>query len=483
MNWLTIGSLGLFLTASPLQAQSDIPAPPNHHAEGIRLIFGEPDDATVHTLRIESEGVGLADTWQIAVMQLFRDLDQDGDQTLNPDEAARLPTGFELRQFLWGNFFPPSGLQHEWKSLDQDQDRLLSRNEVKEFYNQQGLGITIGLGLAPATRLNQALLRKLDRDQNRALTEPELDDLRNLHTQVDLNHDDLITADELVPGSTYPGTAGTTRLQIESPVTASRASARGVRVLPRESAATCDWHLQFSSAAGPSITITQPEPCCSSQSVKAPIQAAVRIDPGKLTEQIQKHAAGLRQKFREADVNNQHSLAADNPGLIKEPGLRQLLAIRDRNANQRLDTEELESWIAFLLEFSRSQILVTLIDHDHGLFEILDGDHDGRLALREVRTGSRRLREAAIVDDQGLHWNRLPRHWTVIVSQGHPQRLTASPVRDAPVWFQAMDRNRDGDISRSEFLGDETEFLALDLDQDGLIHFTEARTVSNKPAE
>lgn len=482
MNWLTIGSVGLFLSASPLRAENDIPALPNHRADGIRLIFGE-SDASVHTLRIESEGVGLADTWQTAVMRLFHDLDQDGNQSLNPDEAARLPTGFELRQFLWGNFFPPSGLQHEWESLDQDRDRLLSLKEVEQFYEHQGLGITIGLGLAPATRLNQALLRRLDRDQNQVLAEPEVDELKNLHPTVDLNHDDLITADELVPGSTYPGTAGTTRLQIESPVTASRVSARGVRVLPRESAATCDWHLQFSRAAGPSITMAQPDPCRRSQSVNAPIRAAVRIDPGKLAEQIQKHAAGLRQKFREADVNNEHSLAADNPGLIREPGLRQLLVIRDRNANQRLDTEELESWIAFLQEFSRSQILVTLIDHDCGLFEFLDADHDGRLSLREVRTGPRRLREAAIVDDQVLDWNRLPRYWTVIVSQGHPQRLTALPVRDAPDWFQAMDRNSDGDISRREFLGDEPEFLAFDADQDGLIHFTEARAASNKPAE
>jgi hypothetical protein len=32
-----------------------------------------------------------------------------------------------------------------------------------------------------------------------------------------------------------------------------------------------------------------------------------------------------------------------------------------------------------------------------------------------------------------------------------------------------MDRNRDGDLSRSEFLGTSEQFKELDRDQDGLI--------------
>ncbi len=37
-----------------------------------------------------------------------------------------------------------------------------------------------------------------------------------------------------------------------------------------------------------------------------------------------------------------------------------------------------------------------------------------------------------------------------------------------------MDRNRDGDVSRKEWLGTEEEFRAIDTDGDGLISLQEA---------
>jgi Ca2+-binding EF-hand superfamily protein len=42
------------------------------------------------------------------------------------------------------------------------------------------------------------------------------------------------------------------------------------------------------------------------------------------------------------------------------------------------------------------------------------------------------------------------------------------------VWFRKMDRNRDGDVSRKEFLFAAEEFRRLDRDGDGLISAAEA---------
>ena len=48
------------------------------------------------------------------------------------------------------------------------------------------------------------------------------------------------------------------------------------------------------------------------------------------------------------------------------------------------------------------------------------------------------------------------------------------PQTAGPMWFRKMDRNRDGDVSRREFLGSDELFKKIDLDGDGLISVEEA---------
>jgi EF hand len=43
-----------------------------------------------------------------------------------------------------------------------------------------------------------------------------------------------------------------------------------------------------------------------------------------------------------------------------------------------------------------------------------------------------------------------------------------------PLWFRKMDKNRDGDVSRREWLGSEEMFRQIDRDGDGLISAEEA---------
>ena len=83
----------------------------------------------------------------------------------------------------------------------------------------------------------------------------------------------------------------------------------------------------------------------------------------------------------------------------------------------------------------------------------------------------------------------LPWRLGVVVSRGQPSfnspflRRAAPPAKKwplvhqppvAPRWFWKMDVNRDGEVSRREFLGSDEDFRRIDTNGDGLIDAAEA---------
>jgi Ca2+-binding EF-hand superfamily protein len=84
--------------------------------------------------------------------------------------------------------------------------------------------------------------------------------------------------------------------------------------------------------------------------------------------------------------------------------------------------------------------------------------------------------------------NEIPHHYQLTIGRGQVTGvgmsssaalgMTASsaskPPDAGPPWFRRMDRNKDGDISRREFLGPRREFERLDRDKDGLMSAEEA---------
>ena len=90
--------------------------------------------------------------------------------------------------------------------------------------------------------------------------------------------------------------------------------------------------------------------------------------------------------------------------------------------------------------------------------------------------------------DGALEPNEVPKRFVMSFQRGLSQETTVpipaqvvsmmNPVTSAPqagpLWFQRMDRNRDGDVSRREFLGTDEDFRKIDTDGDGLIDMKEA---------
>ena len=134
---------------------------------------------------------------------------------------------------------------------------------------------------------------------------------------------------------------------------------------------------------------------------------------------------------------------------------------------------------------------MTTADQGRAIFGILDLDRDRRLGAREVMRTVDRVMSWDGDGDGRVSADEIPYHFQVTIARSGLPGLTgegaATPAPRSmvatraagpaagPDWFQKMDRNHDGDVSRREFLGPRDQFDRLDRDKDGLIDADEAR--------
>lgn len=164
----------------------------------------------------------------------------------------------------------------------------------------------------------------------------------------------------------------------------------------------------------------------------------------------------------------------------------------DRDHDEKVFLEEFVAQMLPLAELMSRQIRLTVTNRGRDLFRILDSDGNNRVSTREFWAMPNR---AALWDrdsDKHITLSEVPNQFRLVVSQGDFSGLAriqgtfavaANPgmpgqpttrSAEAPMWFQRMDRNTDGDLSTREFLGSLEDFKKLDEDQDGLISPMEA---------
>lgn len=147
-----------------------------------------------------------------------------------------------------------------------------------------------------------------------------------------------------------------------------------------------------------------------------------------------------------------------------------------------------------LLEFSAvrsaseslgDQISIGGVRDGYPLLPEIDLNEDGRLTLREIRQASERLAKFDRDRDGAISAGEILPTVRVAIGSGptvHAQLAAlrsvlepaAAPTVEPPGWFARMDRNKDGDVSRREFLGGQGQFDKLDADSDQLISIEEA---------
>jgi Ca2+-binding EF-hand superfamily protein len=175
--------------------------------------------------------------------------------------------------------------------------------------------------------------------------------------------------------------------------------------------------------------------------------------------------------------------------------LRGLFKTIDRDADGKLTEKELNAYLEQASELRERMldgcVSLVLSDESRGLFDLLDSDRDGKLGLRELRLAPTLLEQLDRDGKGHLTRDDIPRSYRLALRRGPVDRAgigaaaavfaqyvgpTTSEVRQTagPTWFRKMDSNRDGDVSRKEFLFGEEQFRKLDADGDGLISAAEA---------
>ncbi|MCE9562215.1 MAG: EF-hand domain-containing protein [Planctomycetes bacterium] len=199
--------------------------------------------------------------------------------------------------------------------------------------------------------------------------------------------------------------------------------------------------------------------------------------------------------FQQAAKGKDHVLEKDlnGPNAVQFQFLRTLFEAMDTDSDGKLTKAEFDAYFDLQDGFRNVSLCVTPTVQTPTLFQLLDENRDGRLSVRELRTAWDRLialepsggdvvTKAAIMPSVSLRLTRTMERGYINQQQFNPgfnPNQVQVPQR-GPTWFRKMDRNGDGDVSRSEFLGTKAEFEVIDTDKDGLISLEEAEVYDKR---
>jgi Ca2+-binding EF-hand superfamily protein len=190
--------LGLTAPALPLPK----PSPPATSQEPQLLFLGEKRPLRFR-LDVRFRGRPFQQGWEDYMARLFDYADVNGDRSLTPEEAQRLPEAGVLLSLLQGRLRLFEKTVAPFAELDANRDGKVSLDEMKAYYRKGGFG-PLQTQADPEQGLGQvltdALFKHLDLDHDGKLSAQELARAEKSLAAADANDDDLITPEGLVPG-------------------------------------------------------------------------------------------------------------------------------------------------------------------------------------------------------------------------------------------------------------------------------------------
>jgi Ca2+-binding EF-hand superfamily protein len=434
-------------------------------------------------LELAVEGQTLATAWEAFLDRWFDYFDRDGDGYLSRAEAGRM---FALpvpgRQ----------GIALDFDRADANGDGKVTRFEMIAYYVQAGFRPIVTV-IQPLSledmQVAEAFFRHLGPDKTGRLTLEKLKRASAVLAKLDENEDDVLTVGEVLslgvdpslkaPGQSEwywvaadkqssPAFLSLTIGNARDPAPRILQTAKGVDILP----------------AAPGAGIVRVRHGDVVLALGWGGDAAKAVTPTRQFVLAQfKNVAGKKDWVEKRHVDGDAALQI----------VAALFDHADRDGDGKLTLAELEQFFALVEQGMGSCFVLTIRDRGKNLFALLDADCDGRLTLQELRAAAGLLQKRLPVT--GWLPNEVPQCLHITVQRGFagsafgPLPLVAAPgiapvvpggkAGMGPAWFQAMDRNGDGFVSMSEFLGPPELFRQLDLDGDGLISAVEAERAAS----
>jgi Ca2+-binding EF-hand superfamily protein len=185
-------------------------------------------------------------------------------------------------------------------------------------------------------------------------------------------------------------------------------------------------------------------------------------------------------RLRDFDADSNGSLDANE--LMNVPD-RPEFAMLDADRDGKISGAEFDSYFLQQSRIAASRFVLEVSDEGSDLFTALDTNFDRVLTPRELKSAPALLNSEDRDGDGFLGGVEMSYSLALELSRGSPRaaqnnlvgerRAAAEPSvkerREGPGWFQKMDRNRDGDVSLSEFLGSRATFRQLDKDGNQLL--------------
>jgi Ca2+-binding EF-hand superfamily protein len=187
--------------------------------------------------------------------------------------------------------------------------------------------------------------------------------------------------------------------------------------------------------------------------------------------------------FRKADRDNNGYLESNE---ARQTCFSTMFKAMDVDGDGKVSEKEMIEYVEILagrqIRAAATVFTLNVAGERHGLFDLIDTNRDGRLSLREMRDAVKLIRLLDRDGDGKISRGEIPRTQLALLTRGKVANLMEPVGINAlgPLWLQKMDLNRDGDVSRREFLGTREQFQKIDTDGDSLISVEEANAFELK---